>query len=102
MNFPISPEKFVRDFNKGKNIPVTKVRMEIAVRNAVGNSVTDKNLPAAMKSLRSIIKTKCLGSVAQLTKCPRCSSFMRDVILDKGILALYCPNDRVVLPEAQL
>jgi len=102
MILPISTEQFVRDFDKGKNIPVTKVRMEVTVRNAVGDLVTKENLPSAMESLRSVIKTECVGSAAQLTKCPRCSSFMKNVILDKGILALYCPNDRVVLPESSL
>ena len=92
----LTPEEFVKSFVHGKAM-TPKVRMEIAVKHAVGNKVTKENLPKAMKSLRSAIsgKTECVSK----TKCPRCHSFMKDVILDKGIQALYCSTDHVILPK---
>ncbi len=94
----ITTETFVRNFCKGKDLPVARVRLEIAVTRACGNCITSNNREKAISVIReTITKKKVLSSVGM--QCPRCNNKMTPVVLSNKRNAWYCSNDRVSLPR---
>jgi hypothetical protein len=95
-----STEDFVKSFCKGKKLPITRSRLEIAVAHSVGPMITQKNVAKAMGVIRSALTDKRKVVTASLTvKCPRCQTAMSAVTFSNGRKAYYCDNDRVSLPR---
>ena len=96
---PQSTEAFVKDFCKGKQLPVTKTRLEIAVSHVVGDQVNSRNRKKAIATIRNAIAEKTTAGPGITKACPRCSTAMDAVVLSGGRQAWFCTNDRVTLPR---
>lgn len=96
----VSTEDFVRDFCKGKKLPITATRLEIALSKTVGDTINVNNKKKAIAVIQTALTEKRKAVTASISMtCPRCGGSMQSVILSENREAYYCTNDRVTLPR---
>jgi hypothetical protein len=104
VDIPNTPEEFAKHFVQGKKLPISRTRLEVAVRKKVGDNINKDNFPEALAVVRNLLKdkTSITASASGAEACPRCLTIMISVVLAKGIPAYYCTNDKVTLPKRLL